>query len=462
MAQKIGQTFGVCLFVCAFLTARCGNLVTRLINSEESTQQGNAASTGYLQNLSVSTGTLTPAFQPATTSYSLNVGYGTASLVLTAATAANDSITLVRINGSTACSGAGASWTCSLTSTSNPIEIFLSSGGSTLTYNLLVAVTGNASGPLSSGTIAHALGLAGTVTTYAGPIPASIASGSSDGTGSGAAFNAPHGITTDGRNLYVSDKNNHTIRRVDLSSGAVTTIAGAVGSALLANGTLGVNRLNTPQGLTTDGNYLYICDAGNTAIRVLALASGNLSTLVQDAANLPACYSLVLSGTSLYVTNNSSGLSVSEISTLTGSITPVISGTGHTFSGITAIGSVLYLTDTQLHNVYSAAIGSFSLVLVAGNGSPGYSDATGNLASFDGPNDLTHDGTDLFLTDNTNHAIRRISPGTGAVTTVISGGVGYQNSAPGPVQFNTIRGIVSDGANIYVCDRGSNAIRKIQ
>jgi streptogramin lyase len=184
--------------------------------------------------------------------------------------------------------------------------------------------------------------------------------------------------------------------------------------------------------------------------------------LVQDAANLPACYALVLSGTSLYVTNNNSGLPVSEISTLTGSITPVISGTGHTFSGITAIGSVLYLTDTQLHNVYSAAIGSFSLVLVAGNGSPGYSDATGSLAAFNGPNDVTHDGTDLFLSDNSNHAIRRITPGTGAVTTVILGGVGYQNSVPGPVQFNTIRGIVSDGANLFLCDRGSNAIRKIQ
>lgn len=453
---------GVCMYLTAAMTASCGNMVSRLLASEEAARQGNTGSSGFLQSLSVSSGTLTPAFQPTVTDYAVSVTYGTASLAVTAGTSSrSDEITSVRVNSS-ACSGASATWNCPLSLTSNLIEIFLNSGSTTRIYSVLVAVTGNASGPLSAGTVAHALGLSGTVTTYAGPVPTSITAGSSDGTGSSAAFNAPHGITTDGRYLYVSDKNNHTIRRIDLTSGATSTIAGAVGSALLANGSLGTNRLNTPQGLTTDGNYLYICDAGNTAIRVLTLASGNLTTLVQDAVNLPACYALVKSGNSLYVTNNVSGQSVLEISTTGGTINQVISGTGHTFSGITLLNSELYITDTQLNNVYSATIGSFSLTLLAGNGTAGNNDATGNLAAFNGPNDLTHDGTDLFLTDNTNHAVRRISPGSAAVTTVVAGGVGYQNSAPGPVQFNTIRGIVSDGTSLYLCDRGSNAIRRVQ
>ena len=51
----------------------------------------------------------------------------------------------------------------------------------------------------------------GEVTTVAG----TGSSGSANGTGTSASFNLPHGITTDGTNLYVADMSNHLIRQIE-------------------------------------------------------------------------------------------------------------------------------------------------------------------------------------------------------------------------------------------------------
>ena len=63
----------------------------------------------------------------------------------------------------------------------------------------------------------------GAVTTLAG----STSSGSTDATGTAAKFNYPKGITTDGTNLYVADFVNHKIRKIVISTGVVTTLAGS-------------------------------------------------------------------------------------------------------------------------------------------------------------------------------------------------------------------------------------------
>ena len=51
----------------------------------------------------------------------------------------------------------------------------------------------------------------GVVTTVAG----TGSSGSANGTGTSASFNSPRGITTDGTNLYVAEYDNHLIRKIE-------------------------------------------------------------------------------------------------------------------------------------------------------------------------------------------------------------------------------------------------------
>ena len=102
----------------------------------------------------------------------------------------------------------------------------------------------------------------GAVTTLAG----TGSTGSANGTGTSASFNTPSGITTDGTNLYVADRENHLIRKIVISTGVVTTVAGT-GSQGSANGTGTSASFKYPSGITTDGTNLYVTDYLNHLIR---------------------------------------------------------------------------------------------------------------------------------------------------------------------------------------------------
>ena len=103
------------------------------------------------------------------------------------------------------------------------------------------------------------------VTTLAG----TGSSGTTDNTtGTSASFYGPSGITTDGFNLYVADRSSSLIRRIVISTGEVTTLAGRSsggGSAIDDNGTAA--RFNNPAGITTDGIDLYVIEKGNHRLR---------------------------------------------------------------------------------------------------------------------------------------------------------------------------------------------------
>ena len=104
------------------------------------------------------------------------------------------------------------------------------------------------------------LSLSWAVTTLYGAIGA-------DGTGSEAMFHHPNGITSDGTNLYVTDTDNHTVRKVETATGTVTTLAGLAGNSGSNDGTGSAARFYYPRGITTDGTNLYVADTFNNIIR---------------------------------------------------------------------------------------------------------------------------------------------------------------------------------------------------
>jgi sugar lactone lactonase YvrE len=134
--------------------------------------------------------------------------------------------------------------------------------------NVYVADTGNHTiRKITAGGLCSTLaGLAGTFGTF-------------DGTNSGARFNCPSGITVDGSgNVYVSDYNNNTIRKVT-AAGVVTTVAGWPGIWGNAEGS-GTNALFFgPSGIGVDGTgNLYVADSGNQTLRKIT-AAGVVSTV---------------------------------------------------------------------------------------------------------------------------------------------------------------------------------------
>jgi hypothetical protein len=100
-----------------------------------------------------------------------------------------------------------------------------------------------------------------------------------DGAGPGAHFDLPQGLTGDGQSLYVTEDN--TVRRIDLATAVVTTLAGSPGKSGFDDGVGSSARFNQPHGMALDGaGGLLIGDLGNGTIRKLTLATGAVSTIL--------------------------------------------------------------------------------------------------------------------------------------------------------------------------------------
>jgi hypothetical protein len=107
--------------------------------------------------------------------------------------------------------------------------------------------------------------------------------GNADGTGAAARFYNPSGMTTDGTSLYAADYGNGTIRKIVITTGAVTTLAGTAGTIGHADGRGVAATFNSPSGITTDGTNLYVADSGNNTIRKIVIATGAVTTLAGTA-----------------------------------------------------------------------------------------------------------------------------------------------------------------------------------
>ena len=131
---------------------------------------------------------------------------------------------------------------------------------------------------LLNNTIRKVVVASAAVTTLAG-----LASGygTIDGTGATARFYGPAGVANDGAgNLYIADVADYTIRKVVVATAAVTTLAGTAGRPSGTDGTGAGAGFNGPTGVTLDGaGNLYVADSSNNTIRKVVVATGDVTTL---------------------------------------------------------------------------------------------------------------------------------------------------------------------------------------
>ena len=204
----------------------------------------------------------------------------------------------------------------------------------------------------------------GVVTTFAG----SGNAGYQDGFGTSASFSRPTGITTDGTSLYVSDTGNNVIRQISLATGQVTTLAGSGDSGYM-NGAAADATFDTPSGIATDSVNLYIADAQNNMIRQVVIATGAVTTLAgsgapgtTDSVGTQASFwypeGLTTDGTFVYVADTQND-TIREVAIATGSVVTLagawapglLDGAGTAAYmrepiGMTTDGISLYFADT--------------------------------------------------------------------------------------------------------------------
>jgi sugar lactone lactonase YvrE len=149
---------------------------------------------------------------------------------------------------------------------------------------------------------------AGVVTTFAG----NGLSTSIDGTGTSASFTAPTFIAIDNNNnLYVTEPSSNLLRKIT-PAGVVTTFAGSTTMGLV-DGVGTAARFSRPTGILfhSDG-HLYVADRTNFAIRKIAM-DGTVTTVVTTGATFESIYGIVQAGSSFYVTQAGSALSIQRL-----------------------------------------------------------------------------------------------------------------------------------------------------
>lgn len=336
--------------------------------------------------------------------------------------------------------------------------------------NVAVICYGNSYGALVSGSIIYPLSLPSPrVTSFVGSYcnPNTVCTTGSSGyfdsiSPSSVLFQDPDGIATDGYNLYVADKTNQRIRKIIISTGETTTLAGN-GSTGLQDGIGTAANITSPQYITTDGYNLYVADNTNKTIRKINLTTNLVTTMITGTGGLGTILGLAVHNNILYIADNTNK-TLWRLNLSTNSLTTV-----NTFSialtgpkAMTVVGSDLYIIDAD--RILKTTVGTWSLSVFAG-GSSGYVNASGTSAQFNSPTGIATDGTNLYVSDSSNHAIRKIVISTSAVTTLagsLSSTSGYTNSSTATnALFNFPAGITSDGNAIYVVDKNNHTIRKI-
>jgi streptogramin lyase len=311
-----------------------------------------------------------------------------------------------------------------------------------------------------------------------------------DGYGTAARFAALTSIAADTKgNLYVTESLRHSIRRIN-AMGLVSTLAGSVLNPGYLDDSAGTARFRLPLETAADtlGN-VYVADFGNNCIRKVTPAgivstysgvqglSGNI-----DGNSATARFRLLTGIASdkfgnLYVTDRDDAVvrkvdinkNVTTIGGAAGFAGFVNSADNLGYTLFRAPGGMvadttgnLYIADEGNHCIRRITPGGI-VTTFAGTGATGNADGTLTTATFKSPKAMAIDmAGNLYVVDRGNHNIRKITP-AGVVSTVAgSGSPGYLDGPDVAALFNTPSGIAVDAiGNLYVADNVNNTIRKI-
>jgi streptogramin lyase len=261
-----------------------------------------------------------------------------------------------------------------------------------------------------------------------------------------ATLRAPHELVFDPKgDLYVAERDNHVIRKIDMKTGIISTAAGTGMRGFSGDGGPATKaQLNQPHCIIRDrdGTFL-ICDIGNHRLRRLNPDTGIIETWMGTGE----------------AKNPVDGAPV-KTATLNGPRTLVQAPNGD-----------LYLALREGNAIYKIDEAAQTIRLIAGTGEVGFSGDGGpalnakfggTTARLAGPKGLAL-GPDnsLYIADTESHAIRRVDLKTGMITTVLGTGVLGDGPETDPLKckLNRPHSVLFANGVLYVGDSEANRIR---
>ncbi len=322
------------------------------------------------------------------------------------------------------------------------------------------------------------------------------------GPATAAEFGNPNCVTFDATgNYYVSDETNNVVRMVN-TAGIVTTIAGKAGPGNFSGdgGQATVAGLSWPIGIAIDGTgNIYIGDFVNAAIRKINKSTGIITTVAgigtyggysgdggqATAAELNSPRYIAFDKSNNLFIGDASNYCIRRVDASTGIITTVAGIGGHTgFSGdggqATAAemgytygvalddSNNIYISDQSNNRIREVRIMTGIITTVAGNGAAGYYGDGGpaTAAELDIPDAISvaYNG-DIFISGTGEQTIRKVLRSNGIISTFAGNNVKGFSGDGGPATAAELyypAGITIDYyGNLYIPDWENYRVRKI-
>lgn len=258
-----------------------------------------------------------------------------------------------------------------------------------------------------------------------------------------ASLNKPHEIRFDKNgNLFLTDMANHAIRRIDMKSGIITTIAGIGQPGHSGDGGPATKaRLNKPHSLQFGpSGHLYICDIGNHVIRRVNMKTGIITRFAGTGKPGPTPDKSPIKGTPL------------------NSPRTIEFDTKGNLWLVTRKGNQVFRFDLQKKVIHH----------IAGTGKKGFTGDGGpaKQATLNGPKGIAIDKSgNPYLADTENHAVRRVNMVTGKIELIAGTGKPGNGTSSDPLKcaMNRLHGIYLDhDGSIFIGDSQAHKIRVIR
>ncbi len=348
--------------------------------------------------------------------------------------------------------------------------------------------------------ISSSSALAQIVTTFAGDGLFGGAYGGDGGPATAAHLAYPNGVAIDhGGNVYIADKDNNRIRKVN-TSGIITTIAGTGVVGYLGDGGLATNaRLHHPIGIAVDpaGN-IYFTEWFNNVVRKISVGgvittvagngygagigtggySGDGGPATDAELYQPTGIGLDAAG-NIYFSDNTNHCvrkvnTMGIITTIAGNGTAGFGGDGGPATA-SQLSNPAFITIDNHGNIYIPDMGnarvrkintSGIITTIAGNGTVGFSGDGGpaTAAELRSPQGVVLDSMgNIYINDH--FRIRKIMAGSGIIMTIASNGIGGYSGDGGPAIAAEFQGMdelaFDNSGNLYTTDFANHRIRML-